>query len=64
MRIKTGFFIFSLAFFLSSCGMDICECESESQKENPDEEVMEACRKKFAEMSMEEISRAVAECNE
>ena len=67
MKKRTGIRFgmgFAALLLLSGCGgLNICDCEKESGKENPDAELMEKCRKMFAEMEMDEVMKAIEECD-
>ena len=48
---------------LASCGgPSVCECQAESQKENPDLELMEDCANMMEERSFEDTEAELARC--
>lgn len=48
--------------FLSSCGKSYCDCLNEAKKEIPDQEVMQQCRERFADMDEAAVKVAVEQC--
>lgn len=50
---------------LSSCGgPDICECQAEAGRENPDKEFMAKCEKMYEGKSFEEMEEELKACKE
>lgn len=57
--------IFFLCMLFAACGgPSVCDCDRESIKENPDEELLEKCREKLGGMEMEEVLKALEKCGE
>ena len=59
-----GYAVFAL--FLTGCGggPDVCSCNEEALKENPDKALIEECRKMLSKMETRDIIKAVDECAE
>lgn len=56
-----------LALLVLACtgcggGLDVCTCDKESQKDNPDKEMMEKCRDLFSKMEFDEVMEALKAC--
>lgn len=63
-KFRFGLLLASLLLmvFAGCGGPSICDCEDESDKENPDKEIMEKCRQRFAEMEMDEVMAELKDC--
>jgi hypothetical protein len=51
-----------LGMLLAGCGPKVCNCISEAEKENPDQQVLNKCREMFASMDEAEVQKAVEKC--
>lgn len=52
-----------LAIGLCACGgPDLCECQQEAEKDNPDLELLADCTEEMAGLSFEEMEAELARC--
>ena len=52
-----------LATGLFACGgPDLCECQKEAEKDNPDLELLADCAEEMADCSFEEMEAELAKC--
>lgn len=52
-----------LALFLVGCGgPDLCACEEEAKKDDPDVEMMQECEKLYEGKDFEEIEAELRDC--
>lgn len=63
LSFKAGFVVLLVfVLLLAGCGPKVCNCISEAEKENPDQEVLNKCREMFSSMETDEVQKAVEKC--
>ncbi|HHG84436.1 MAG TPA: hypothetical protein ENJ82_06790 [Bacteroidetes bacterium] len=63
-KIKFLWCIPLLSLWLTACGgPSVCDCDRESIKEDPDEEVLQKCRKKLGSMEIKDVLKELEQCS-
>lgn len=62
--LKRYFLMSLLCLLFAACGgPGVCDCDKEAEKEDPDEELLEECRSLLGGMEMDDVLKALKDCD-